>query len=138
MNHLCTLYDALISIDVPADRARAVVAAMERDMAATLATKQDLDTQTILLRHDMEAGFALLRKEMSAIRMELGSEIRAVEAKLEARVDALAKTTDTRFDVMSASLAKDLKLQSMQQTIRTGVMLYSSMALLFAALKWLG
>jgi hypothetical protein len=35
-------YDALVSINVPSDKARAVVDAMERDMGTTLATKQDL------------------------------------------------------------------------------------------------
>ena len=36
------LYDALVSIDVPAEKARAVIDALEHDMGATLATKQDL------------------------------------------------------------------------------------------------
>jgi len=42
VDFLYSLYDALVSIDVPSDKARAVVDAMERDMATTLATKQDL------------------------------------------------------------------------------------------------
>ena len=37
-----TLYDALRSIDVPADKARAVIDALEHDMGSTLATKQDI------------------------------------------------------------------------------------------------
>ena len=37
-----TLYDALVSIDVPAEKARAVIDAMERDMGATLVTKSDI------------------------------------------------------------------------------------------------
>jgi len=37
-----TLYDALLSIDVPADKARAVIDALEHDMGSTLATKQDI------------------------------------------------------------------------------------------------
>ena len=37
-----TLYDALLSIDVPAEKARAVIDALERDMGSTLATKQDI------------------------------------------------------------------------------------------------
>ena len=42
MDHLYSLYDALVSINVPNDKARAVVDAMERDMTSTLATKSDL------------------------------------------------------------------------------------------------
>ena len=38
-----SLYDALVSISVPSDKARAVVDAMERDMSTALATKQDDD-----------------------------------------------------------------------------------------------
>jgi hypothetical protein len=38
-----TLYDALVSIDVPAEKARAVIDALEHDMGSILATKQDLD-----------------------------------------------------------------------------------------------
>lgn len=50
MDFLYSLYDALVSINVPSDKARAVVDAMERDMGTSLATKTDLQ----LLRKDME------------------------------------------------------------------------------------
>ena len=42
MDYLYSLYDALVSIHVPNDKARAVVDAMERDMGTTIATKTDL------------------------------------------------------------------------------------------------
>lgn len=38
MDFLYSLHDALVSINVPSDKARAVVDAMERDMGTTLAT----------------------------------------------------------------------------------------------------
>ena len=44
VDYLYSLYDALVSINVPNDKARAVVDAMERDMATTIATKADLTT----------------------------------------------------------------------------------------------
>lgn len=50
VDYLYSLYDALVSINVPSDKARAVVDAMERDMGTTLATKQDL----VLLRQDIQ------------------------------------------------------------------------------------
>jgi hypothetical protein len=50
MDFLYSLYDALVSINVPIDKARAVVDAMERDMGTSLATKTDLQ----LLRKDLE------------------------------------------------------------------------------------
>ena len=49
-----TLYDALVSIDVPADKARAVIDALEHDMGSTLATKQDLDHLKELFTRDIE------------------------------------------------------------------------------------
>jgi hypothetical protein len=44
------LYDALKSIDIPVDKPRAVVDALEHDMGSTLATKQDIQ----LLKRDLE------------------------------------------------------------------------------------
>ncbi len=53
MDSLYSLYDALISINVPSDRARAVVTAMERDMDTKLATKADLKHLEEMLRLEM-------------------------------------------------------------------------------------
>jgi translation initiation factor 6 (eIF-6) len=49
VDYLYSLYDALVSIHVPNDKARAVVDAMERDMGTTIATKADLQ----ILRQDL-------------------------------------------------------------------------------------
>jgi hypothetical protein len=72
MDHLYSLYDALISINIPNEKARAVVDAMERDMLNQLATKADLQ----LLSKDMQALEARLRHEMdllgSRLTMRLG------------------------------------------------------------------
>lgn len=73
MDYLYSLYDALVSINVPNDKARAVVDAMERDMGTTLATKSDLQ----LLRQDLRQEMALMRKDMeilgTSITVRLGS-----------------------------------------------------------------
>jgi hypothetical protein len=39
MSFQFSLYDALVGVDVPPEKARAVIDALERDMGATLATK---------------------------------------------------------------------------------------------------
>jgi hypothetical protein len=70
MSFQISLYDALISIAVPVDKARAVIDAMEREMGATLATKADI----LLLRKEIE----LLRSSMT---VRLGS-IQVVAAGL--------------------------------------------------------
>lgn len=84
MDFLYSLYDALVSVNVPSDKARAVVDAMERDMGTTLATKSDLDSRQLLLRHELEGlrremsfEFAAVRKDMDLMRksmtIQLGS-----------------------------------------------------------------
>ena len=84
MDYLYSLYDALVSINVPNDKARAVVDAMERDMGTTLATKadlqllrQELQQDMALIRKDMALDMALIRKDMeilgTSITVSLGS-----------------------------------------------------------------
>lgn len=65
MDYLYSLYDALVSINVPNDKARAVVDAMERDMATTIATKTDLQ----ILKQDLTS---LINSNVSELRHEIG------------------------------------------------------------------
>jgi hypothetical protein len=104
---LYSLYDALVSINVPNDKARAVVDAMERDMATTIATKSDLQ----LLRQELTSQIAGLatREEVHAVR----SDITLIRKDME-----FLSTTTT-----------------MTMTIRLGSMLMFGLGLLFAALK---
>ena len=67
MDYLYSLYDALVSINVPNDKARAVVDAMERDMGTTLATKTDL----LLIRQEIENKFALLSRDIENLRLSM-------------------------------------------------------------------
>ena len=79
-----SLYDALVSIAVPTEKARAVIDAMEREMGATLATKadllllkQELKQEISEFRHEVKQEFTLVRKEMelqrSSMIVRLGS-----------------------------------------------------------------
>jgi hypothetical protein len=86
---LYSLYDALVSINVPNDKVRAVVDAMERDMGTYLATKTDIDSQHLAVKADTDAlnseisafsrdvgsGFALLRQEMKTNLAQLLDEL---------------------------------------------------------------
>ena len=67
VDYLYSLYHALVSINVPNDKARAVVDAMERDMATTIATKSDLQ----LLRAELHQECALIRQECALIRKDM-------------------------------------------------------------------
>jgi hypothetical protein len=73
MAYRYSLYDALVSISVPSDKARAVVDAMERDMGATLATKQDLE----------------LRQELAGVRNELKQEIGTQTLRMTVRFGSM-------------------------------------------------
>lgn len=74
MDYLYSLYDALISINVPSDKARAVVDAMERDMSTTLATKADL----LMVRQEMDNKFALLSRDLDNLRLSMTVRLGAI------------------------------------------------------------
>lgn len=110
MDYLYSLYDALLSIHVPNDKARAVVDAMERDMATTIATKSDLH----LLRLELTSAMSLLatKDELQAVRTDI---------------------SEMRQDI--ALIRKDMQILSSTMTVRLGSMLMFGLGLLFAALK---
>ena len=85
MDYLYSPYDALVSINVPGDKARAVVDAMERDMGTTLATKQDLE----ILRRDVENRFALLEQQFKTAFVRLDQKVDTLELKLTVKVGSM-------------------------------------------------
>ena len=109
VDYLYSLYDALVSINVPSDKARAVVDAMERDMGTTLATKQDL----ISLRQELRQDFQLL------------------EQKLDSRYALL----DQKIDTLRGDVTRDLAAQDLKMTIKLGSMLFVGFGLTIAAMR---
>ena len=85
MDYLYSLYDALTSINVPNDKARAVVDAMERDMGTVIATKSDLQ----LLRQELRESNALIRKDMEIL-----------SGRIDNRMDILSTTMTIRLGSM--------------------------------------
>ncbi|MCC7198309.1 MAG: DUF1640 domain-containing protein [Gammaproteobacteria bacterium] len=65
------LYDALIGINVPSDKARAVVDAVERDMGTTLATK--LDLRRCATQEGVMALRGELRQEISGVKQDVAA-----------------------------------------------------------------
>jgi hypothetical protein len=111
MDYLYSLYDALVSIHVPNDKARAVVDAMERDMGTTIATKADLQ----ILRQDLTSlvngNVALINSNVSDLRHELRHEIGLVR--------------------------KEMELLSSRMVVQLGSMLVVGFGVMIAALKFL-
>ena len=110
VDYLYSLYDALVSINVPNDKARAVVDAMERDMGTTIATKTDLQ----ILRQELVSSLAS-RDELAAVRADIAG---------------------LRQD--NALIRKDMEILSTTMTVRLGSMLIVGLSVLFAALKVTG
>ncbi len=86
MEHLYTLYDALVSINVPSGTARQVVQAMERDMTGELATKSDLQN----VRND-------LHNSVERCRLELHTDIDRLRQETKADIDLLRQETNSEF-----------------------------------------
>ena len=85
MSYQVALYDALVSIAVSVDKARAVVDAMERDMATTLATKTDI----LLLKQE----FDLIRKEMELLRASMTIRLGSIQVVAAGLLFAALKLT---------------------------------------------
>jgi hypothetical protein len=124
VDYLYSLYDALISINVPNDKARAVVDAMERDMGTTLATKADLENIRVATKADLDNLRASTKADLQLLRQELKADI--AELRHEVRQDIALVRKD--MEIMSRNLSNDI-------TVKTGSMIVVATGLLFAALK---
>ncbi|MCU0975526.1 MAG: CCDC90 family protein [Steroidobacteraceae bacterium] len=100
MEYLYSLYDALVSINVPSDKARAVVDAMERDMGTTLATKQDL----LLIRQEVENRYELLSRDIGGLRTEVGKDIGSLRIELGSLRASMEKDQGALRAEMAAGL----------------------------------
>jgi molybdate-binding protein len=151
------LYDALVSINVPADKARAVVESMEQDMSTILATKADLGATQLLLKQEIVGVRDSLRQEIAAVRDSLRQEIAAVRDSLRQEItgvrdslrqeitgvrDSLRQeitgvrdSLKQEIDANRVLLEHKLELLRSSMTIRLGSMQIVGMSLLFAALK---
>ena len=153
MDFLYSLYDALVSINVPSDKARAVVDAMERDMATTLATKQDLQAlasreDVLLVKQDLRGlasreellqiaqGLQQTRQELQQTRQELrGFATRDELQQVRQVLGALGE----RLEGLRAGLSKDIEAMQLRLTVRLGTMIAAGFGLVIAALSaWAG
>ncbi len=127
MSYLYSLYDALVSINVPSDKARAVVDAMERDMLTQLASKSDLENLRVAVKADIENLRVAVKADIENLRVAVKAEIAAVNANIDAmgaRIDALRQEFRLEQELLRSSM-----------TIRLGSMFVVGLGLLFAALK---
>jgi predicted DNA binding CopG/RHH family protein len=109
---LYSLYDALVSINVPSDKARAVVDAMERDMTIVLATKEDMK---------------LLRSDLRQLELAAKADLKLLEQKID-NYRAESRT----------ELHHEIAMLRSSMTIRLGSMLAGAIVILFTALRLTG
>jgi hypothetical protein len=114
MNYLYSLYDALVSISVPSDKARAVVDAMERDMSTALATKQDL--LLLATREDLLA----TKQDLQLVKQEIASRYTLLDQKI---------------DTLRGDMTRDLAALDLRLTIKLGSMLFVGFGLTIAAMR---
>ena len=142
MDFLYSLYDALVSINVPSDKARAVVDAMERDMGTTLATKQDLEFQTLATRKDLEILRMGLKQDLETLKAETRQNIDALRGETRQNIDALRAETKQNLDALKAEtkqaaelLKRDIAALDQKMTIKIGWMLFLGLGLVVAVLR---
>lgn len=96
MSFPISLYDALVSISVPAEKARAVADAMERDMGATLATKSDIllvRQELGQLKQEFSLELNLIRKEMELLRSSMTVRLGSIQVVAAGLLFAALKLT---------------------------------------------
>jgi hypothetical protein len=81
-----TLYDALLSIEVPAEKARAVIDALEHDMGSTLATKQDIAALAAATKQDIAALAAATKQDIAALRKDLEHKMDLLQSTIIIRL----------------------------------------------------
>jgi predicted nucleic acid-binding Zn-ribbon protein len=162
LNSKLTLYDALVSINVPGDHARAVVEALEHEMYTALATKADLAHQAQLfserlerlrleIRADRLEDMATLRAEIRASRDELRVEMQAGDAALRAEMHAGFRKLETadasiladmhagfgKLEAADAAIRVEIAQLATTLTLRMGVGLAAVAGLVISAQQFL-
>ena len=141
VDYLYSLYDALVSIDVPNDKARAVVDAMERDMGTTIATKTDLQ----MLQSATKADLQLLRQELKTdqqlLRQELKTDLQMLRQELISSLASRDELAGVKTDIAALRqdnvlIRKEMELLSSRLVVQLGSMLVVGFGLTIAALKY--
>ena len=130
LDYLYSLYDGLVSSDVPNDKARAVVDAMERDMGTTIATKTDLQMLQSATKADLQLLRQELKTDLQMLRQELISSLASRDELAGVKTDIAALRQD------NVLIRKEMELLSSRLVVQLGSMLVVGFGLTIAALKY--
>jgi uncharacterized protein HemX len=135
----------LVSINVPSDKARAVVDAMERDMLTQLAGKSDLENPRSASKADFENLRAASKADLEDLRAASKADLENLRSAGNADLENLRLAVKGDIDAMGArldALRQEVRMQQellrSSMTIRLGSMFVVGLSLLFAALKLTG
>ena len=136
MDFLYSLYDALVSINVPSDKARAVVDAMERDMGTTLATKQDLEILRLATKQDLEILRLATKQDLEILRLATKQDLLLLATKEDLQslgqdVQLLKKDMEGRFVLVG----QRFDTMELRLTLKLGSILAVGLGLTIAALR---
>ena len=134
MSWLYSLYDALVSINVQADKARAVVDAMERGMLTQLASKSDLEILRVAGKSDVENLRLVVKADIENLRLAVKADVENLRLAVKADIDAMG----LRVDALGREFRLEQEVLRSSMTIRLGSMLVVGLSVLFAALKLTG
>ena len=101
MGVLYSLYDALVSINVPNDKARAVIDAMEQDALAQLVTRSEFSAEMKLVRQEMASKFELLSKDVEALK----GNMQHISDGLEQKMDKLQSQLTVKLGSIAIACA---------------------------------
>jgi hypothetical protein len=101
------MYEGLIEA-LGRERATTLMEHLPRVGWADVATKRDLDQQTLVLRRDMEAEFGKFRAEIASVRAELGSEIASVRAELGSEIASVRAELGSEIASVRAELGSEI------------------------------
>jgi hypothetical protein len=135
MSYLYSLYDALVSINVPSDKARAVVDSMERDMLTQLASKSDLENLRLAGKADIEYLRLAVKADVDNLRVAVKGDMENLRAAVKGDMDNLRVAVKADIENLRVVTKAEMELLRSWMTIRLGSMLVVALSLLFAALK---
>src|SRR5262245_50456453 len=101
MGVVYSMYDALVSINVPTEKAKAVIDAMEREMMDKVATKADLEHVRDILSRDIRSLESATKVDFVHLREALSRDIQATNV----RIDNVTSQLTIRFIGIAAALA---------------------------------
>jgi|SRR5690606_4940155 len=140
MGVVYSMYDALVSINVPDEKAKAVIDALEREMMDKLATKADVaHLQELLvrdlqmLRTDTERGLEALRADMGhgleAVRADMGRGLEALRAVMGHGLGAVRADMGHGVEALRADMGHSLEKLESRILFKVGTMMAASLVL---------